>query len=152
MYYMCIPSYHLMVSSLGNQPTSQVHSPSHLIYLTKDIFITLMVVVFGLLSSLRKYQGFELCARNWTDLCHIIKSQVGQWVKYPPVMVEAQRIWVLCLGSERFSWRRAWQLTPIFVPGESHVQRSPAGYSPEGDKELDMTEATEHEQMHKTTA
>ena len=74
MYYMCIPSYHPMVSSLGNQPTSQVHPPSHLISLTKDIFITLMVVVFGLLSSLRKFQGFEFCARNWTDLCHIITS------------------------------------------------------------------------------
>lgn len=40
----------------------------------------------------------------------------------------------------------------IFVPGESHVQRSPAG-SPKGDKELlSKVEATEHEQMHKTTA
>ena len=64
MYYICIPSYHPMVSSLGNQPTSQVHPPSHLISLKKDIFITLLVVVFGLLSSLRKFQGFELCARN----------------------------------------------------------------------------------------
>ena len=26
-------------------------------------------------------------------------------------------------------WRRAWQLTPIFLPGESHGQRSLAGYS-----------------------
>ena len=74
MYYICIPSYHPMVSSLGNQPTSQVHPPSHLISLKKDIFITLLVVVFGLLSSLRKFQGFELCARNWTDLCHTITS------------------------------------------------------------------------------
>ena len=40
----------------------------------KNIFISLLVVVFGLLSSLRKFQGFEFCDRNWTDLCHIIKS------------------------------------------------------------------------------
>ena len=39
-------------------------------------------------------------------------------------------------------WRRAWQHTPVFLPGESHVQRSLAGYSPQGCKELDMTEAT----------
>ena len=29
---------------------------------------------------------------------------------------------------------------PVFLPGESHGQRSLAGYSPWGDKELDMTE------------
>ena len=27
-------------------------------------------------------------------------------------------------------WRRAWQPTPGFLPGESHGQRSLAGYSP----------------------
>ena len=27
-------------------------------------------------------------------------------------------------------WRRAWQSTPVFLPGESHGQRSLAGYSP----------------------
>ena len=32
--------------------------------------------------------------------------------------------------------------TPVFLPGESHGQRSLAGYSPYGCKELDMTEAT----------
>ena len=27
-------------------------------------------------------------------------------------------------------WRRAWQSTPVFLPGESHGQRSLVGYSP----------------------
>ena len=36
--------------------------------------------------------------------------------------------------------RRAWQPTPVFFPGESHGQRSLAGYSPRGGKELDTTE------------
>ena len=27
-------------------------------------------------------------------------------------------------------WRRKWQPIPVFLPGESHGQRSPAGYSP----------------------
>ena len=36
----------------------------------------------------------------------------------------------------------AWQPTPVFLPGESHEQRSLAGYSPWGCKESDMTEAT----------
>ena len=33
---------------------------------------------------------------------------------------------------------------PLFFPGESHGQRSLAGYSPLGCTELDTTEVTEH--------
>ena len=42
-------------------------------------------------------------------------------------------------GDMRKSWRK-WQPTPVFLPGESHGQRSLAGYSPLGRKELDITE------------
>ena len=38
--------------------------------------------------------------------------------------------------------RRAWQPAAVFLPGEFHGQRSLAGYSPQGRKELDVTEAT----------
>ena len=37
-------------------------------------------------------------------------------------------------------WRRAWQPAPVFLPGESHGQRSLAGYSPWGLTESDTTE------------
>ena len=33
-------------------------------------------------------------------------------------------------------------ITPVFLPGESHGQRSLVAYSPEGCKELDLTEVT----------
>ena len=42
----------------------------------------------------------------------------------------------------KVSWRRKWQSTPVFLPGKSHGQRSLAGYSPWGRKELDTTEHT----------
>ena len=41
-------------------------------------------------------------------------------------------------------WRRAWQLTPVFLPEESHEQRSVAGSFAWGCKKSDTTEATEH--------
>ena len=44
----------------------------------------------------------------------------------------------------KIPWRRAWQPTPVFLPGEFHGQRGLVGYSPWGRKESDMTEATEH--------
>ena len=42
----------------------------------------------------------------------------------------------------KIPWRRKQQLTPVFLPGESHGQRSWRGYSPWGGKESNMTEAT----------
>ena len=42
----------------------------------------------------------------------------------------------------KIPWRGAWQPTPVFLPGESHGQRSLVGYSPQGCKELDTTEVT----------
>ena len=50
----------------------------------------------------------------------------------------------------KIPWRRAWQPTPVFLPGESHGQRSLAGYSPRGRKELDMTERLSPAYTHQT--
>ena len=58
-------------------------------------------------------------------------------------MQEAQETRVRSLGWED-PWRRAWQPTPVFLPGEAHGQRSLADYSPGGCKELDTTEAIYH--------
>ena len=43
-------------------------------------------------------------------------------------------------GSGRSPWRREWLPTSVFSPGESHGQRSLAGYSAWGHKESDTTE------------
>ena len=40
--------------------------------------------------------------------------------------------------------KRKWQPSPVFLPGKSHGQRSLAGYSKLGCKELDTTEAAEY--------
>ena len=59
------------------------------------------------------------------------------------------RQWRICLQCRRprfdpwvgkIPWRREWQLTPVFLPGEFHGQRSLAGYSPWGRRESDTTE------------
>ena len=44
----------------------------------------------------------------------------------------------------KIPWRTAWQLTPVFLPGESRGQKSLADYSPQGRTESDMTEAAYH--------
>ena len=46
-------------------------------------------------------------------------------VQNPPAMQE------MCFDSSvrKIPWRRKWQTTPVFLPGESHGQRSLAAYS-----------------------
>ena len=41
---------------------------------------------------------------------------------------------------KKIPWRRKWQPTPVFLPGEFHGQRSLVGCSPWGCKELDTAE------------
>ena len=48
----------------------------------------------------------------------------------------------------KIPWRRAWQPTPVFLPGESHRQGNLAVYSPQVHTELDTTEETEHARTH----
>ena len=48
-----------------------------------------------------------------------------------------QEIWV-----GKMPWRKAWQPTPVFLPGEFHRQRSLEGYSPWGHKESDASKYT----------
>ena len=50
--------------------------------------------------------------------------------------------WGFDPGAGKIPWRRGWQLTPVFLPGELHGQRSLAGYSPYGHTESDTAEAT----------
>ena len=42
----------------------------------------------------------------------------------------------------KIPWRGAWQPTPVFLPGESHGQRSLVGCDPSGHKESNTTEVT----------
>ena len=42
----------------------------------------------------------------------------------------------------RIPWRRAWQPTPVVLPGESHGQMRLVAWSPWGHKESDTTEVT----------
>ena len=42
----------------------------------------------------------------------------------------------------KIPWRKAWQPTPVFLPGESHRQKNLAGYSLWDRTESDMTEVT----------
>ena len=61
------------------------------------------------------------------------------WLRWQSVCLQCGRPgfnpWV-----RKILWRRKWQPTPVFLPGESQGRRSLVGYSPWGRKEMDTTE------------
>ena len=65
----------------------------------------------------------------------------GSSVKNLPAMQELQEMWVQSLGWEDPLEERMAP-TLVFLPGESHGQRSLVGYSPWGHKESETTEST----------
>ena len=68
-------------------------------------------------------------------------SQLALVVKNPPANAGDIRDADSIPGSGR-SLEEGMAPTPVFLPGESHGQRSLAGYSPRGHKESDRTEVT----------
>ena len=60
-----------------------------------------------------------------SDISIVGTSLIAQSVKNLPAVKETQvQFWM-----ERIPWRRKWQPTPVFLPVDSHGQRSLAGYS-----------------------
>ena len=100
-------------------------------------------------------QTWSLSLRNNTDIKQPLKqrianeavSQVALMVKKKKkkknlpanagdIMRHKSNPWV-----GKVPWRKAWEPTPVFLPGESHGQRSLVGYSSRGRKDLDTIEA-----------
>ena len=81
--------------------------------------------------------------------CYLSSSNLLFYIRASAV-AQRSRICLLCRRHRfdpwvrKIPWRRKRQPTPVFLSRESHGQRSLAGYSPWGYKELDTTEVTQH--------
>ena len=75
-----------------------------------------------------------------------------QWLKNHPVKCRRCKRHGFDPWVGKIPWRRAWQLTPVFLPRKSNGQESLVGYSSWGYKESDTTEVTQHTHMHTTLA
>ena len=61
-------------------------------------------------------------------------SQVALMVKNPHTNSRDEEFW-----AGKIPWRRAWQPSPVLLPGKFHRQRSLVGYNPWGREQLDTT-------------
>ena len=85
-------------------------------------FIVLYLLAFTL------WPGYKhLDYRNHTFFpLRTIVGLLG-WLSWQTISLQCKRP-----GVNEIPWRRKWQTTPVFLPGESNGQRSLAGYSPWG--------------------
>ena len=78
------------------------------------------------LSTYTRTQSFLKRARHLLEQLCVRASQVAPVIKNPPGDAGDMRhgfdLWV-----GKVPWRRAWQPTPVFLPGESHGQRNLEG-------------------------
>ena len=84
----------------------------------------------------------ERWSQCWGDRVHFIQG--GMCYKLPRWLMgkESACRWRRCRFDPwvgKTPWRRKCQPTPVFLPGESHGQRSLAGYSPWGCTKSYMT-------------
>ena len=93
-----------------------------------------MHIKSSILSVIRKRQ-IKTTRRNYYTVSRMSKIKMAKYT----VCLQCRRPgfdpWV-----GKIPWRREWLPTPVFLLGEVHGQRSLAGYSPWGCKELDTTE------------
>ena len=82
--------------------------------------------------SVAHHFGFSVICGEW----HGLKGPIGSRVE---LMANE-----LLKATVVDNWRRKWQPTLVFLPGESHGQRSLVGYSPWGCKESETTEQLTH--------
>ena len=98
---------------------------------------------FGWTLGVGDGQGGLACCSSWshrighdwaTELNWFAywASQVALVVKNLPANAGNLRDLSLIPGSGRFPWKRKWQPTPVFLPGESHGLRSLVDYNPWG--------------------
>ena len=108
--------------NLGIEPMSPAWQLDSLpvVYSGKELYHAFIIIISCIHSYFAPFCAIMLCKA----------SLVVQMVKRPRF-----DSWV-----RKIPWKREWKPTPVFLPGESHGQRSLVGYSPGGCKEPDTTE------------
>ena len=108
---------------------SLIKSSSHLI-----IIAWLVVSLFHL-----DYEFLKGRHRNILFISPVSRIGASWWLSSKESTCQCRRHkfdpWV-----GNIPWRRKWQLTPVFLPGESQGQRNLASYSPWSHKKLGTTE------------
>ena len=86
--------------------------------------------------------GYSPWVRNESDMTEQLTFPGGSSGKEPICRCRRCKRRRFHPWVRKITWRRVWQATPVFLPGESHGQRSLEGYSPWGHEVSNTTEVT----------
>ena len=78
-------------------------------------------------------------------ICYCCFEILKEWIPNFLSGQKAKMVFFVLTRYKTVLWRRRWQPTPVFLPGESHGQRSLAGYSPWGRKGVGHDWATKQQ-------
>ena len=129
---IAITNFELQSSHFSCRPVTQNH-PS---WLSSDgasinhTFNTSKVQCISIFSRQKLNRNWS---SNWSSVVKIIRVPYRRH-QFNPLVGKSP-------------WRRKRQPTPMFLPGNSHGQRSLAAYSAQGHKESDMTAAEQQHEM-----
>ena len=130
-------------SSTAEFNLSLIKGLSHIFFLDGEIFpqvsytfkeVTRKHYVQSPLMRSDKYSTHYLPSLVFKQHQEINFGFLAQWLRtcLPKQETQKTRVQSLC---QEDTWRRKWQLTPVFSPEKSQRQRSLAGYSTWGPKE-----------------
>ena len=109
----------------------------------RNVFRKLESCFFSNLPGSITYSLEKSMAPHSSTLAWQIPWTEGPGRLQPMASLRVRHNWGTSLSLSTFMhWRRKWQPTPVFLPGESHGRRSLVGCSPWGRTELDTTEVT----------
>ena len=113
---------------LGHYFRGKLSSPSYLL----NIAVWTRGCCWLIHNRYRSARSTWICeGAGWNALCLVFRTSSTPTFS---------RIYRFDPWARKIPWRRKWQPTPVFLPGESHGWRSLEGYSPWDCKESDMTE------------
>ena len=93
---------------------------------TNVVMMKFLPITLGSRDPLKKHQCRENPASKLNTVVLFWGSPGGKVVNNPPANAGDARDTGLILELGRSPWRRAWQLTPVFLTGKFSGQRSPA--------------------------
>ena len=89
----------------------------------------------------KRFQTLKIMYKETEHKCSLFFIQIslsqvsgGASGKEPTCQCRRRKRWGFRPSVGKIPWGWKWQPTPVFLPGESHGQRSLAGYSPWGRK------------------
>ena len=85
-------------------------------------------VVWGLALKYNMLSNFLYQYIYFCNILIVVKWSITQ--KHQDVFASPLFGSIFHLRKHSCTWRRKWQTTPVFLPGESHGQKSLEGYNP----------------------